>query len=79
VSLMADSASNDFFDQWYQANVRAIDTYRCNGSVWLPGLGKKFDMQNGALTTYRNMPDAAKTLRSRAFVITWQRVSPALI
>jgi len=79
VSLMADSPSNNFFDQWYQANVKAVDTFRCNGSVWLPSLGKKFDMQNGALTTYRNMPDAAKTLRSRAFVITWQRVSPAVI
>jgi hypothetical protein len=79
VSLMADSPSNNFFDQWYQANVKAVDTFRCNGSIWLPSLAKKFDMQNGALTTYRNMPDAAKTLRSRAFVITWQRVSPAVL
>jgi hypothetical protein len=74
VSLMADSPSNSFFDQWYQANVAAIDVFRANGSVWLPSLNRKFSMLNGALTTYRNMPDAAKTLRSRAFVITWQRV-----
>lgn len=77
VSLMADSPSNDFFDQWYQAETKAIDTFRCNGTLWLPSLGKKFAMANGALTTYRNLPDAAKTLRSRAFVITWQSVSPA--
>jgi hypothetical protein len=77
VSLMADSPSNDFFDQWYQANVKAIDVFRCNGSIWLPSLGKKFNMNNGALTTYRNMPDAAKTLRSRSFQITWQNISPA--
>ena len=77
VSLMADSPSNDFFDQWYRANVKAIDVFRCNGSLWLPSLGKKFAMTNGALTTYRVLPDAAKTLRSRAFVITWQSISPA--
>jgi len=79
VSLMADSPSNDFFDQWYQANRKAVDVYRCNGSVWLPSLGKKYDMQRGALTTYRVMPDAAKTLRSRTFGIIWQAVSPAVL
>jgi len=77
VSLMADSPSNDFFDQWYQANVQAVDVYRANGIVILKSLGKKFNLNNGALTTYRNMPDAAKTLRSRAFGITWQSVTPA--
>lgn len=79
VSLMADSPSNDFFDSWYQANVQAVDVFRCNGTVQLPGINKKYNMVNGALTTYRNMPDAAKTLRSRAFVITWQAIQPALI
>lgn len=79
VSLMADSPSNNLFDRWYQANVKAVDTYRCNGTIWLPSLNKKFDMVNGALTTYRNMPDAGKTLKSRTFVITWQRITPALV
>lgn len=79
ISLMADSPSNSFFDQWYQAMVRVVESYRCNGTIWLPGVNKKYDMANGALTTYRNMPDAAKTLKSRAFVITWERISPALI
>jgi hypothetical protein len=77
VSLMADSPSNDFFDQWYLANVKAIDVFRANGTLWLPSLAKKFAMTNGALTTYRHLPDAAKTLRARAFVVTWQSVSPA--
>jgi hypothetical protein len=76
---MADSPSNAFFDTWYQQMVKAVETYRANGSIWLPGLNRKFDMVNGALTTYRNMPDAAKTLRSRQFVITWQRITPALV
>lgn len=77
VSLMADSPSNDFFDTWYQANVKAIDVFRCNGTVWLPSLQKKYNLNNGALTTYKNMPDAAKTLRSRSFQIILQSVTPA--
>lgn len=77
VSLMADSPSNNFFDTWYQANVKAVDVFRCNGTLVLPSLQKKFSLINGALTTYRNLPDAAKTLRSRSYVITWQAVSPA--
>lgn len=79
ISLMADSPSNAFFDTWYQAMVRAVDTFRCVGTVWLPSLNKKYDLQNGALTRYRNMPDAQKTLKPRAFIITWERVSPAVV
>ena len=77
VSLMADSPSNDLFDQWYQANSKAIDVFRSNGTVLLPSLGKKFNMNNGALITYRTMPDAARTLRSRTFVIAWESITPA--
>jgi hypothetical protein len=77
VSLMADSPSNAFFDQWYRANFQAIDVFRCNGTVWLPGVAAKFNLNNGALTTYRNMPDAAKTLRSRTFGMIFQSISPA--
>lgn len=79
LALMADSPSNNFFDTWYAAMVKAVDTYRCNGSIWLPSINKKFEMRNGALTTYRPMPDAQKTLRSRQFVIIWERISPAVI
>lgn len=79
VSLMADSPSNDFFDTWYQANVRNVDVYRCVGTIWLKSINKKYDLQNGALTTYRPMPDAAKVLRARGYGITWQRVSPAVV
>lgn len=77
VSFMADSPSNDIMDQWYQANRQAVDVFSANGTVLLPSLGKKFNMNKGFLTTYRNMPDAGTTLKSRAFVITWESVTPA--
>lgn len=79
ISLMADSESNKFFDDWYQWNRDHIESYRCNGTVWLRSVNKKYEMVNGALTTYRHMPDAGRTLRSRSYVITWQSVNPAII
>lgn len=79
VSLMADSPSNAFFDTWYNTMKRNVESYRCNGTIWLKSVNQKYDMVNGALTTYRNMSDAARVLRPRAFVITWESVSPALI
>lgn len=79
ISLMADSPSNDIFDQWYQANRKAVDVYRSSGVVTLPSLGKKFNMVNGTLITYKNMPDAGKILKSRTFGIMWQAVTPATV
>jgi hypothetical protein len=79
VSLMADSPSNRVFDDWYLFMKRNVESYRANGTIWLRSLNKKFDMVNGALTTYRALPDASRTLKSRAYVITWQDVSPAQI
>jgi hypothetical protein len=79
VSLMANSPSNEFFDQWYLTMKKNTESYRANGTIWLKSINKKYDLTNGALTTYRNMSDAARTLRSRAFVITWEDVSPSVI
>ena len=77
ISLMADSPSNDLFDTWYQAMRQVVDTYRANGTIWLPSLNKKYDMVNGALTRYPNMANAQKTLRQRQYVIQWQSITPA--
>lgn len=79
VELMADSPSNAFFDNWYQAMRVAVDTYRANGTVWLKSLNRKFDLQNGALTMYRPMSEAGKVMRPRQFQITWQNISPAVV
>jgi hypothetical protein len=79
LSLMANSPSNDFFDQWYQAMRKEIDTFRAEGTIWLKSINKKYAMTNGALTTYGNMPNAQKTLRPRQHIITWESISPALV
>lgn len=79
ITLMADSPSHEFFDGWYEQSRQNVDVYRCNGTIWLRSVNRKFELINGALTTYRMMPDAGRTLRPRAYVITWQSINPSRI
>ena len=77
VSLMADSASNDVFDQWYDAQQGAKEVYAASGSLILPGIGKKWALTRGFLSSFPPFPDAAKTLRARRYGMMWQSVSAA--
>ena len=79
IRLQADSASNIVFDQWYQAQQAAKDVFQCQGVVWLPSIGTKWALNNGFLSTFHPIPDARKVLQPRAFAITWESVSPAVI
>lgn len=77
ISLQADSISNQLFDNWFTAQQTAQDTFIANATVLLPGLGKKWTLTRGFLTTYPPIPDAGKLLKPRRFGITWERVRPA--
>jgi hypothetical protein len=73
ITLQADSASNDVFDQWNGAQQAALDAFPASAVVILPALRKKWQMTRGFLTSYKPIPDAGKILRPRTFTITWQR------
>ena len=75
--LMADSPSNDFFDQWKQQEDANVDTFRCQGTIKLTGIGKTFTLQNGSLTGYLPAPPAGIVLNPRVFEITWEHVFPS--
>lgn len=77
VELQADSPSNDLFDQWWQASQVSQDIFPAQGIVTLLAIERKWALQNGILTTFPPIPDAAKTLRPRRFGITWERVTQA--
>lgn len=79
VTLQADSASNFIFDAWYQAQQVARDTFFATGIVILPGIGQKWAMANGVLSSYPPMPDGGKILKPRKFGLTWESINPALI
>ena len=77
IMLQADSASNDIFDQWAQAQVAARELYIANATIWLPGVSKKYAFTRGFMTTRSPMPGSKKILQPRKFSITFESVSPA--
>jgi hypothetical protein len=77
VTLMADSDSNDLFEQWYANQQTSIGLFKAQGHVIQPSLGKAYTMNNGFLSSYPNMADAKKVLQPRKYGITWESVSPA--
>lgn len=77
-TLQADSASNDFFESIYAAELAARDKFELNGSVLLPAVGKLYTMTTGYMNGYKPISDAKRTLQPRKFMITWQSVLPAV-
>jgi hypothetical protein len=79
INLQADSTSMSFFENWDQAQKVSQDLYPASGTITLPSLSKSYTMSNGILTSIVQAPRAGKVLQPRAFTITWQSITPALI
>jgi len=79
ISIQADSASNDIFDQWWEAGQQNQDVFFANAVVLLTALGKKWTMTRGVLTGYMPIPDVKKLIQPRKFEITWNSMSPAAV
>ena len=77
VSLAADSKSREMFDNWisYQDSVRGVMV--CSAEFTLPAIGRKYVGFRGAVTACLPMPDAAKTLQSATYSITFESWTPA--
>lgn len=75
-TLQADSPSISLFDLWFAAQVQAEDTFRADGDIALPSLGKTYIMTNGYLTDYKPTPDAKKLHQPQKFGITWNLITP---
>jgi hypothetical protein len=74
VSLQADSVSNAVFDRINAQQEAVQDVYPLGGSVTFPALGLIFNLINGALKTYKPMPQAQKILRPREYRLVWNKV-----
>lgn len=77
ITLQADSPSQEFFDEWYNAEQANRDKFVASGTVLLLGPGKKFTLIKGFLKRYKPMPDGKKTLEPRKFGIVWEQIIPA--
>jgi hypothetical protein len=72
VTLQADSASNDVFERWYQAEQTIREKYIATGIVILPSIGKKYTMIRGFLTSYPPTPSMARIAQPRRYTMTWE-------
>lgn len=76
ITLMGDSPSIPFFDNWVGAQRNVRDLYYAFGTIYLVAVGKKYAMTKGILRNYPQMPDAKKTLQPVKYTIVWQSVLP---
>ena len=77
VTLQADSASNQFFDQWWTQMQATLATFTANCIIRQPSIGAKTTLTNGFLTSYKPAPGAKKLLQPRRYMITWNTNAPA--
>lgn len=77
VTLQADSASNDIFDNWLAAQKAANEALTANAIVRIQGTGKVYALTKGFLTMASPMPGSKKILQPRKFKITFESCSPS--
>ena len=78
-ALQADSPSVTFFDAWWTGMQQVQDVFFANGQTSLPSLGKKWNMVNGVLVSYKIIPDGKKLIQPQRFGIRWERIVPAAL
>ena len=74
IHLAADSGSQVIFDTWADAMVGRTSAISASGTIIFPGNQTKYHLLNGALTGYRDIPNAKKTLQPQTYEITWESI-----
>lgn len=75
ITLQADSESNDFFENWQQAERQVREKYVAFGTLLIRSTGKRYTMTRGFLMSSSLMPAIRKTLQPRRFSLSWENVS----
>jgi len=76
ITIMPDSPSRQIFETWQLTSLTAKAVFRCNATIILPAIGKKFTLTNGVLQRAKTMPDANRVLQAMPFQINWENVVP---
>lgn len=77
ISLQADSASNQFFEDWYANEQQARDLLIASGTVTYPSIGKQYNLVRGFLKGTSPAPKAGKILQPRKYSIVWNYIQPS--
>lgn len=76
ITIMPDSPSRQIFEAWQLTSLTSKAVFRCNATIILPAIGKKFTLTNGVLQRVKAMPDAQRVLQAMTFQINWESVTP---
>lgn len=72
--LLPDSPSRGKIDTWYQTQRTSKALFRCNGTIYLPSLGRKYTLTNGIFKSWKAIPSAARILQPMAGLIEWEDI-----
>lgn len=75
--FQADSDSIDIIEQWGGAMKAAQEVFFAQASIVMQSVGRSYTFTQGALTGFKNLPDAKKLLEPVTYTITWESVNPA--
>lgn len=72
ITIMPDSPSRDLFETWQLTSLTSKAVFRCNATIILPAISRKFTLTNGILQRVKAIPDAQRVLQAMTFQINWE-------
>ena len=74
ITIMPDSPSRELFETWQLTSLTSKAVFRCNATIILPAISRKFTLTNGILQRVKAIPDAQRVLQAMTFQINWETV-----
>lgn len=76
ITIMPDSPSREMFETWQLTSLTSKAIFRCNATIILPAISRKFTLTNGILQRVKAIPDAQRVLQAMTYQINWENVTP---
>lgn len=76
ITIMPDSPSRELFETWQLTSLTSKAVFRCNATIILPAISRKFTLTNGVLQRVKAIPDAQRVLQPMTYQINWENVTP---
>ncbi|EPE3185063.1 phage tail fiber protein [Cronobacter sakazakii] len=74
ITIMPDSPSRELFETWQLTSLTSKAVFRCNATIILPAISRKFTLNNGILQRAKAIPDAQRVLQAMTYQINWESV-----
>lgn len=75
LTFQSDSQSLAFWEDLINAEAAALEKYELFGSLYIPGISRRYTLTRGVLQNAPKMPTAQKILQPMAFIISWNSVT----